>query len=177
MAKTKNDRIAIPVILGLSILVPLIVLVLIYLPERYNLLGVELGTFPLFHAVLNASTALLLLAGYFLIKAGDKKRHRNIMITAFCFSCVFLVSYVLSKISHEPTHYGGEGVLKYIYFFILITHIVLSAIIVPLVLFTMYRGLTGEYQKHKKIAKWTFPIWMYVAVTGVLVYLFMYSYY
>lgn len=177
MVKAKNDRIAIPIILGLSILVPLIVLVLIYMPERYNLLGVELGTFPLFHAVLNGSTALLLLAGYFMIKSGDKIWHRNIMITAFGFSCVFLISYVLSKISHDPAHYGGEGLLKYIYFFILITHIILSAIIVPLVLFTMYRGLTGEYQKHKKIARWTFPIWMYVAITGVLVYLFMYPYY
>jgi putative membrane protein len=99
------------------------------------------------------------------------------MITAFGLSALFLVSYVISKISNEPVPYGGEGALRYIYFFILITHIALSAIIIPLVLFTMYRGLTGEYTKHKKIARWTFPIWLYVAITGVLVYLFMLPYY
>jgi len=99
------------------------------------------------------------------------------MITAFGLSALFLVSYVISKISNDPVPFGGEGFLKYLYFFILITHIALSGIIIPLVLFTMYRGLTGEYDKHKKIARWTFPIWMYVAITGVLVYLFMLPYY
>jgi len=173
----KNDKIAIPIIIGLSVLVPLLVLILMYLPTRYDLLGLELGTFPLFHAVLNGSTAVLLLSGYFLIKSGDKKMHRNVMITAFCLSAVFLISYVISKMSNDPVPYGGEGVMRPIYFFILITHIILSGIIVPLVLFTMYRGLTGEYQKHRKIARWTFPIWMYVAITGVLVYLFMLPYY
>ena len=99
------------------------------------------------------------------------------MITAFVLSSVFLVSYVISKISNAPVPFGGEGMYRYIYFFILITHIVLSAIIVPLVLFTMYRGLTGQYDKHSKIARWTFPIWLYVAITGVLVYVFMFPYY
>lgn len=99
------------------------------------------------------------------------------MIAAFGLSSIFLVSYVLSKISNEPVPYGGDGVLRYIYFFILITHIVLSAIIVPLVLFTMYRGLSGDYEKHRKVARWTFPIWLYVAVTGVLVFVLMYPYY
>ncbi|MDR6300182.1 DUF420 domain-containing protein [Mesonia maritima] len=173
----KNDRIAVPIIIALSILVPIIVLILMNLPERYNFLGLELGTLPLFHAVLNASTAVLLLSGYFLIKSGDKIMHRNVMITAFGLSAVFLISYVISKISNDPVPYGGEGFMRPVYFFILISHIVLSAIIIPLVLFTMYRGLTGEYLKHKKIARWTFPIWMYVAITGVLVYLFMLPYY
>lgn len=99
------------------------------------------------------------------------------MITAFALSSVFLVSYVISKISNDPVPYGGTGVLRYLYFYILISHILLSSIIVPLVLFTMYRGLTGQYEKHSKIAKWTFPIWLYVAVTGVLVYVFMLPYY
>lgn len=175
--KPANDKLWVPVITGLSIAVPVLVLVLLNLPNRYNLLGLELGTYPLFHAVLNGATAILLALGYVMMRTGNIKMHRNIMITAFGLSCVFLVSYVLSKISHDPVHYGGESFLKYIYFFILITHILLSAIIVPLVLFTMYRGLTKEYDKHRKIAKWTFPIWMYVAVTGVLVYVFMVPYY
>ncbi|TDN95612.1 putative membrane protein [Salegentibacter sp. 24] len=174
---TKTDRIAVPVIIALSILVPIIVLILMYLPDRYNVFGTQAGTFPFFHAVLNASTAILLMFGYFFMSIGEYKLHRNVMITAFVLSAIFLVSYVISKISNDPTPYGGEGFLRIVYFFILITHIVLSAIIVPLVLFTMYRGLTGEYTKHAKIARWTFPIWLYVAITGVLVYIFMWPYY
>ncbi|TQD39631.1 DUF420 domain-containing protein [Haloflavibacter putidus] len=174
---SKKDKVAIPVIVLLSVLVPLIVLVLMNLPTRYDLLGLDLGTFPFFHALLNGTTAILLLLGYFFIRNGKRKSHRNVMITAFVLSTVFLISYVISKISNDPVPYGGEGFLKPIYFFILITHILLSAIIVPLVLFTMYRGLTKEYEKHKKIARWTFPIWLYVAITGVLVYLFMLPYY
>lgn len=177
MANTKTDRIVIPIIITLSILVPLIVVVLMNLPLRYNIFGTESGTFPFFHAVLNASTAVLLTVGYFLMTVKEYKMHRNVMITAFGLSVVFLVSYVISKISNDPVPYGGEGILRYLYFFILITHIVLSTIIIPLVLFTMYRGLTGQYDKHSKIARWTFPIWLYVAVTGVLVYCFMWPYY
>ena len=175
--RTKTDKIVIPVIVALSLVVPLVVLLLMNLNVRYNLLGLEVGTFPFFHAVINACTALLLLAGYFLIKIGDMKWHRNVMITAFALSCVFLVRYVISKISNDPVPYGGEGILRPIYFFILISHIVLSGIIVPLVLFTMYRGLNKQYIKHKKVARWTFPIWFYVSVTGVLVYIFMLPYY
>lgn len=174
---TRSDKIAVPVIIALSVLVPIIVLALMYLPERYNFLGIGNGSFPLFHAVLNGSTAVLLIIGYFFMRIQQYKLHRNVMITAFVLSSVFLISYVLSKVSNEPVPYGGDGALRYIYFFILITHIILSAIIVPLVLFTMYRGLTGEYEKHAKIARWTFPIWLYVAITGVLVYVFMFPYY
>ena len=174
---TKIDKIAVPIIIGLSILVPLLVLILMYLPERYNIFGTQAGTFPFFHAVLNASTAILLMLGYFFMSIKEYKLHRNTMITAFLLSAIFLISYVISKISNDPVPYGGDGVLRPIYFFILITHIVLSAIIVPLVLFTMYRGLTGEYEKHAKVARWTFPIWLYVAITGVLVYIFMFPFY
>lgn len=167
----------VPAILVISVIVPVLVLILMYLPERYDLLGARFDNFPLFHAILNFFTALLLVSGYFAMSVKALKWHRNLMISAFCVSAVFLVSYVLSKISNEPVPYGGEGLLRYIYFFILITHILLSAIIVPLVLFTMYRGLTGEVEKHRKIARYTFPIWVYVAVTGVLVYVFMAPYY
>ncbi|MCM8568805.1 DUF420 domain-containing protein [Gramella jeungdoensis] len=173
----KSDHIAIPVIIGLSIAVPIIVLVLMLLPQRYNIFGADTLTFPLFHAILNFATAVLLIIGYFFMSIKKYVQHRNIMIAAFGLSVIFLVSYVLSKISNEPVPYGGEGVLRYVYFFILISHILLSAIIVPLVLFTMYRGLSGQYNKHSKVARWTFPIWLYVAITGVLVFLFMMPYY
>jgi putative membrane protein len=172
-----KDKVMVPVIIGLSIIVPIVVVILMNLDTRIDLLGFKMGTFPFFHAIINASTAILLAVGYSLIKRKNKLMHKRVMMTAFALSVVFLVSYVISKISHDPVPYGGEGFLKYLYFFILITHIFLSGIIIPLVLFTMYRGLTGEYQKHKKIARWTFPIWMYVSITGVLVYIFMMPYY
>ena len=172
-----SDRVAVPVIIGLSIAVPVIVLILMLLPERYNIFGTDTITFPLFHAILNFATAVLLIVGYFFMRIQNYILHRNTMIAAFGLSAIFLVSYVLSKISNEPVPYGGEGILRYVYFFILVSHIILSGIIVPLVLFTMYRGLSGEYSKHAKIARWTFPIWLYVAVTGVLVFLFMLPYY
>ena len=171
------NRFTVNLIIALSVAVPLIVIFLMNLDSRTNILGLEVGTFPFFHAVINGLTAILLFVGYLLIKNQKMILHRNVMISAFVLSVVFLVSYVISKISHEPVSYGGEGWMRYVYFFILITHIVLSGIIIPLVLFTMYRGLTGQYEKHKKIARWTFPIWMYVAITGVLVYIFMHPYY
>lgn len=177
MALVRKDNIAIPTIITISIVVPVLVLILMFLPERYNMFGAQSGTFPFFHAVLNGTTAVVLVTGYFFLKIQEYKWHRNFMISAFVLSAIFLVSYVISKISNDPVPYGGEGVLRYVYFFILITHILLSAIIVPLVLFTMYRGLTKQYDKHTKIARWTFPIWLYVAVTGVLVYVFMWPYY
>ena len=177
MALILKEKVAVPVIITLSILVPAIVLVLMYLPERYNIFGAQSGTFPMFHALINGSTALLLLTGYYFMRKREYILHRNFMIAAFGLSVIFLISYVISKISNDPVPYGGEGILRYVYFFILITHIILSAIIVPLVLFTMYRGLTGQYDKHSRVARWTFPIWMYVAITGVLVYVFMFPYY
>jgi putative membrane protein len=173
----KSDKIAIPVIIALSIAVPVIVLILMLMPDRYDIFEVGPMTFPLFHGVLNLLTAMFLIVGYFFMSIGSFELHRNTMIAAFGLSVIFLISYVLSKISNEPVPYGGEGFWRYIYFFILITHIILSAIIVPLVLFTMYRGLSGQYESHAKIARWTFPIWLYVAVTGVLVFLFMMPYY
>ena len=177
MSSRKADKVIVPAILVISIVVPVLVLILMYLPERYELLGNNFSNFPLFHAVLNFFTALLLIAGYISMRKKELLWHRNLMISAFFLSTVFLISYVISKISNDPVPYGGEGILRYLYFFVLITHILLSAIIVPLVLFTMYRGLTGEVEKHKKIARYTFPVWLYVAITGVLVYLFMAPYY
>lgn len=177
MTLIKADRYMVPTIIGLSITIPLVVIILMFLPQRYDMVGAQVGTFPFFHAVLNFSTAVLLITGYHFMRVKKYILHRNVMITAFILSAVFLVSYVVSKISIDPVPYGGEGMMRFVYYFILITHIVFSGIIVPLVLFTMYRGLTGEYEKHARIARWTFPIWLYVAVTGVLVYIFMAPYY
>jgi len=165
------------IIIAISILVPLVVVALMFMPERYNFLGVESGLFPLFHGILNASTALLLVTGFTLIKSGNATAHRAVMTTAFVLSAIFLVSYVISKISNEPVPYPEDAPLRWLYLFILITHIILSGIILPLVLYTMYFAWNKRFDRHKKIARWTFPIWLYVAFTGVAVYVFMYPYY
>ena len=111
------------------------------------------------------------------IKNGKRKLHENLMKAAIALSVAFLGMYVAYHMTSEATKYGGEGVLKAVYFFILITHITLSIVTIPLVLVTYVRALAERFDKHKKIAKITFPIWLYVAVTGVLVYLMISPYY
>lgn len=177
-ANTKADRVAIPIIIILSILVPIAVALLILFPETFRLeMGINRGTLPAFHATLNGITAILLLAGLYFIMQKNIAAHRFSMMAAFGLSAVFLVSYVISKLNADPIPYGGEGFIRGLYFFILISHILLSIPVLPLAMFAIYRGLTQEYARHRKIVRWTFPIWLYVAVTGVLVYLFMQPYY
>ena len=175
----QKDKFYIPLIVILSIIIPLVVAALMFLPDSWRLSfgKADLRSLPFFHAVLNGSTAILLLVGFIWIKNKKIALHRIAMVCAFLFSAIFLVSYVISKLSNAPTPYGGEGWLRPIYFFILVSHIILSIPVLPLALLAIYRGVTGEFQKHVKIVKWTFPIWMYVAITGVLVYIFMMPYY
>lgn len=175
----KKDKIYIPIIVALSVIIPLAVAGLMFLPDdmRVSFGGADLRSLPFFHAVLNGSTAILLFVGFVWIKNKKIALHRIAMISAFVLSAIFLVSYVISKLSNPPVPYGGEGWLRPAYFFILISHIILSIPVLPLALLAIYRGITGEYQKHLKIVKWTFPVWMYVAITGVMVYLFMLPYY
>ena len=165
----KRDKFFIPLIVVLSILVPLVVTALMLLPDsmRLEFGGADLRSLPFLHAVINGSTAILLFVAW----------HRISMMSAFLLSAVFLVSYVISKLTNSPVPFEGEGFIRNLYFFILITHIVLSVPVLPLALLAIYRGITGEFEKHVKIVKWTFPIWMYVAITGVLVYIFMMPYY
>ena len=117
------------IIITISILVPLVVVLLMLMPERYNFLGIDAGLLPLFHAVLNGMTAVLLASGYILIQKQNRTAHRWVMTTAFVLSAVFLVSYVISKISNEPVAYPSDAPLRYLYLFILVSHIVLSGII------------------------------------------------
>lgn len=175
----KKDSFLVPLIITLSIIIPIIVALLMLFPDIFHIESdnFDFSSLPFFHAILNGSTAILLLAGFVIIKNKNEKAHKISMMAAFILSSVFLVSYVISKLTNDPTHFKGEGVIRGVYFFILITHIVLSIAVLPLALFSIYRGLTGEIEKHKKIVKWTFPIWMYVAITGVMVYLFMVPYY
>jgi len=148
----------------------------LFLPSsaRANIGGSKL---PLFHAILNGATTICLLLGFWFVKNKMIGTHKKFMLCAFFLSSVFLVSYVVYHYSHPPTRFGGEGIIRYVYYFILISHILLSTTIIPLALFTLFRGLVNDVKKHKKIAKITLPIWLYVTITGVAVYLFMIPYY
>lgn len=160
-----------------SILIPLAVAMLYWLPAESSEGNKHLFRLPLFHAVLNGTTFFVLLLGYYFIRQKEILKHRTAMITAAAISIVFLVSYLVYHSSVPQAKYGGEGNIRYFYFTLLITHILLAAAIVPLVLITLYRGLTNNIKKHRAIARWTLPLWLYVALTGVIVYLMMSPYY
>jgi putative membrane protein len=125
------------------------------------------------NATFNALSTVFLLLGFREIKRKRFNKHMNYMISAFITSALFLVSYIVYHHFVGDTKFMSEGFIRYVYFFILITHIVLSVFVVPLVLTTFYYSLSGKLEKHRKIAKWTFPIWLYVSVTGVLVFVFL----
>ena len=175
----KKDSLFIPLIIGLSITIPVVVALLMLFPTVFYIESenYDFSSLPFFHAILNGSTAALLVTGFVLIKNKRTNLHKISMISAFVLSTIFLLSYVVSKLTNSPVPFGGEGFVRYIYFFILISHILLSVAVLPLALFSIYRGITGEFEKHKSLVKWTFPVWMYVAITGVLVYVFMSPYY
>lgn len=159
--------------MGVSVAVLLVVVVLYnFAPPRQP--DFDILIFPKVNAVLNSLVSLCLVLGLYFIKKKDIKRHKRSMLTAFVLSSIFLVSYVIYHSFGQETKYDGEGVLRYVYFFILITHIILAAGVLPFILFTFYRALNTDFVKHKKIARITYPIWLYVAVTGVLVYLMLY---
>ena len=131
--------------------------------------------FPAVNASLNATSALLMTAGYFSVRTRRIAAHRACMLGAFIVSTVFLVCYVIYHVQKgEPTRFGGTGVIRGIYFAMLISHILLAISIVPLVLRTVYLALKGQVEKHRAWARWTFPLWYYVSITGVLVYFFLY---
>jgi len=158
----------------LSIVIPLTVVILF----SVKIPGVERMAFlPPIYATINGLTAILLVVAVFQIKKGNRKIHERIMKLCIVLSALFLVMYVTYHMTSDSTSYGGVGVLRYVYFFILISHILLSIGVIPFVLITFVRALNGNFEKHKKIAKITFPIWLYVAITGVIVYLMISPYY
>jgi putative membrane protein len=162
----------------LSIVIPAAVAVLFKV--KLKDLGIDvapLSFLPPIYATVNGITAILLIAAVIAIKNGNRKRHELLMKMAIGCSVAFLAMYVAYHMTAESTKYGGEGIFKYVYFFILITHIFLSIAVIPLVLITYVRALATKFDKHRKIAKITFPIWLYVAVTGVIVYLMIAPYY
>lgn len=137
----------------------------------------DVHIFAKFNAVINSIVSLLLIAGLIAVRSGRYILHKRIMLTAILLSVLFLVSYICHHLFAGDTKFGGVGPVRYFYFFILITHIFLAAIILPFILFTAYRAMIAEFIHHKKIARLTWPVWLYVSVTGVLVYLMISPYY
>ena len=159
----------------ISIVVPVLVGILFYTPALRLSLNVDV--LPGFNAILNSSVSVLLLSGFYFIRNKKIAAHRACMMLAFILSAVFLISYVVYHSASEHTEFGGTGIIRSIYFLILITHIVLATIILPLVLYTISRAISGRIEQHRKLARWTFPLWLYVSITGVVVYLMISPYY
>ena len=132
---------------------------------------------PKLHAMLNSLTAIALVLGFTFIRKGNIRYHRFAMVTAIVLSAFFLISYVTYHYQAPPTRFGGEGTIRGIYYFVLLTHIVLAAVIVPLVLLSVYFAISNQFDRHRRIARWTLPIWLYVAITGVVVYFMISPYY
>lgn len=162
----------------LSFVIPLVVAVLFGINLKDLGYDVTPLTFlPPIYATINGLTAISLVLAVTAIKKGNKILHRKLMRLAMFFSILFLLMYVAYHMTSTSTPFGGQGVIRYVYFFILITHILLSIAVIPMVLFTYMRAILGQYEKHRKLAKFTFPIWLYVAVSGVVVYLMISPYY
>ena len=179
-------------IVFVSILIPIVVAILFSIKLKDFGIEIEpLSFLPPIYAGINALTAILLVLGVIAIKNGNREKHQKLMTAAIACSVMFLVMYVAYHLSADSTKYGDTdhdgivseaelaeaGIMRLIYFVILITHILLSIIIIPLVLFTYVRALAERFDRHKKLAKITFPIWLYVAITGVIVYIMISPYY
>ena len=136
-----------------------------------------LDSFPPVYATINGLTAVILVFALFAIKNKKIKTHEALMKVAIALSLIFLIMYVAYHMTSEPTPFGGDGYIKYFYFFILITHIFLSIFIIPLVLITYVRAISKHFESHRRIAKITFPLWLYIAITGVIVYIMISPYY
>lgn len=172
----KNDKNARLLIYTASFVVFAAVAILSRIQIKADL-GFNVHVFAQINAVLNSCVSILLIWGLMAVRSKNYILHKRVMMTAIILSALFLVSYIAHHLLSGDTKYGGEGAIRYVYFVILITHIFLAAIILPFILYTAYRALTGEFGKHKKLAKYTFPLWLYVSVTGVIVYLMISPYY
>lgn len=168
-----------PFIWVLSIIAVVIILGVNYIPRSTTgtILGFDLTVLPLLNAILNGVAFFLLIGALVMIKKKNIKAHQQFIYAAFSATFLFLISYLTYHAMAGSTSFGGTGIIKYVYYFILITHIVLATALLPLSLITLGRGLNMEVSKHRKIARWTMPIWLYVSVTGVLVYLLISPYY
>ncbi|GED67954.1 putative membrane protein YozB [Brevibacillus reuszeri] len=167
-----------PAIVILSIAINTIIAIMYFMPKNNDFGHLDLTFLPFLNAVMNSFTFVFLIAALVsIIKYKNIQLHRRYIFAAFCTTAVFLISYLVYHGMAPSTSYGGEGILRPIYYFILLSHILLSAVIVPFALITTARGLNMQVDRHKKIARWTMPMWLYVSATGVIVYLMISPYY
>jgi len=172
----KNDRFFVLLIGALSVIVPVLVSILLFVDLGNRELFSSLDFLPTLNAVINSTVSVLLLLGLLFIKKREIVLHRISMVSAFVLSAIFLISYVLYHYGAGDVKYNGTGAIKAVYLFILITHILCSVAVVPLALFAIYRAYAAQWDLHRKIVRYTWPIWFYVSVTGVIVYLFAHVY-
>lgn len=170
-----TKKIYLPLIISLSLLIPIVVFILYYGP-KINF-GFELDFLPAVNATLNGLTSMMLILGFIAIRKKIYEVHKRFMSFAMVLSVLFLLSYILYHSTSEPTVFGGKGMIKFIYYSLLISHIVLAAAIVPLVLITYVRALSLRFDRHRVIAKITLPLWLYVSVTGFVIYMMISPYY
>jgi putative membrane protein len=178
-ALKKNDKQAKTLIIIFSIVLTAAIALLDN--PKFQLTGLDLGfnvhIFATINAVINSAVSVLLIWALIAVKNKKFELHKNIMLTAMALSILFLLSYVAHHLFAGSTKFGGTGGIRYFYLILLATHILLVAVTLPFILFTAYRSLTGEYEKHKKLAKYTWPLWLYISITGVIVYLLISPYY
>ena len=170
---SKNDKKLKQAIWAVSIVIPIAVAILF----TVKIEGLDLGFLPPIYASLNALTAIGLIVAIVAIKRKNRKLHQRMIQVCLIFSILFLLLYVLYHMTSDTTPYGGDGILKMTYFFLLISHILLSMVVIPIVLFAYLFAWQGDFVRHKKWTKFAFPLWLYVAVTGVLVYVMISPYY
>ena len=173
----ENNKIFRNLFILISILVPIVVAVLLYLPKNSDEMSPWLYNLPLLNAFINTFTAIILVMGYYFVKNSMVKYHKISMISAFILGTLFLVFYIIYHSSAPSTKFGGEGVIRMVYFFFLMTHILLAFIVVPLVLSAIYFAVFDKITSHRRIVKYTFPVWLYVSITGVIVYMMINPYY
>lgn len=173
-----SDKAIFRFITGISIFVFLVVVIL---NRKIIPVTIETPSFvyflPKLNAIINGLCSILLIISFMQIKKRNIEAHKKLNFATFLLSSVFLVSYILFHYFVKETTYGGEGFLRYIYYTILISHIILAAAVLPLILLSFHRGLQMQVEKHKKLVRWSFPIWLYVTITGVIVYLMISPYY
>jgi putative membrane protein len=172
----RNDNLASVIVVVVSAVVFAAVIILRQDMVKINP-GFDAHIFARFNAAINFTVSVLLITGFILVRNRKYEAHRNVMLTSIVLSSLFLLSYIAHHLLAPETKFGGTGNIRYFYFFILITHICLAGIILPFILWTSYQSLSGNFAKHKKWARYTFPVWLYVSITGVLVYIMISPYY
>jgi putative membrane protein len=173
---TRTPGTVVAAIVAVSAVASLFLCWLVYFHKATDLAGSHLAFLPALNALLNALSAIALVAGFCYIRSGRIGPHRAAMFTAFVFSSVFLVSYIVNHALHGDMLFQGHGPIRYAYFALLISHIALSMIALPMILITFFLSLSGRFPAHRRLARFTFPIWLYVSVTGVIVYSMLAAY-